>query len=87
MGTGNGLMFDVQSGASGNIEALDNVEVLSAGVTANFSLAVEAFKSTKVWMAALSLMIAAALVSGMDHRRKTKGDFAALSAGEPVVEG
>lgn len=87
MGPGNGLMFDIHEGSNGNVGGLDQVEVLSAEVTARFSLAVEAFKSTKLWMAILSLMITAALVSGMDHRRRVKGEFAALSAGQPLVEG
>lgn len=85
MGEGKGLMYDIHEGMNGDLSGLDDVEVLSASVTADFSLAVEAFKSTKVWLAALSLMIAAALVSGMDHRRRVRGEFAALSAGQPVV--
>jgi hypothetical protein len=87
MGEGKGLMYDIHEGMNGDLSGLDDVEVLSAAVTADFSLAVEAFKSTKVWLAALSLMIAAALVSGMDHRRRVRGEFATLSAGQPVVEG
>jgi len=87
MGEGKGLMYDIHEGMNGDLSGLDDVEVLSAAVTADFSLAVEAFKSTKVWLAALSLMIAAALVSGMDHRRRVRGEFATLSANQPVVEG
>jgi hypothetical protein len=87
MGDGKGLMYDIHEGMNGDLSGLDDVEVLSAAVTADFSLAVEAFKSTTVWLAALSLMIAAALVSGMDHRRRIRGEFATLSAGQPVVEG
>lgn len=86
MGPGQGLMTDYHE-VNGEVVQLEDVEVLSAEVTADFSLAVEAFKSTKVWLATLSLMIAAALVSGMDHRRLAKGEFATLSSGESLMEG
>ena len=41
------------------------VEVLGAELTADFSLAVEAFEGAKVWIAVLTLLIGAAIVSGM----------------------
>lgn len=69
---GMGLMADYHQEMNGDMSMLDDVEVLSAEVTADFSLAVEAIESAKVWLAALSLMIAAALVSGMDSRRKRR---------------
>ena len=45
------------------------VEVLGAELSADFSLAVEAFEAAKVWIASLALVIGAAVVSGMDWRR------------------
>jgi len=45
------------------------VEVLGADLSADFSLAVEAFEAAKVWIATLALVIGAAVVSGMDWRR------------------
>ena len=86
MGQGQGVMVDYHK-VSGDVNGSGNVEVLSAEVTANFSLAVEAFKTTKIWLAALSLMIAAALVSGVDRRRRVNGDLTTPSAGQPIVEG
>lgn len=75
-----GLITDYDSDMNGDMTMLDGVEVLSAEVTANFSLAAEAFESAKVWMGVLGLMIAAALIGGMDSRRKRKLGDAPLSA-------
>lgn len=66
--TGNGLMADYQTGMMGDMD-MDEVEVLGAELTANFSMAVEVFEAAKVWIAILALMITAAIVSGMDSRR------------------
>ncbi|MGD2101183.1 MAG: hypothetical protein PVG83_03035 [Acidimicrobiia bacterium] len=77
--TGTGIAVDYHEGMNGDMAGLDQVEVLSAEVTTDFSLAVESIKAARIWVAALGLMIAGALVSGMDHRRKTKG-LAVLSS-------
>lgn len=47
----------------------DDVEVLGVEVEADFSLAVEAFEEARLWFAILSLIIAAAVVGGMDRKR------------------
>lgn len=77
---GTGLAVDYHEGMNGDMSALEGIEVLSAEVTTDFSLAVESIKAARIWIAALGLMIAGALVSGMDHRRKTKG-LPVLSSG------
>lgn len=51
----------------------DEVEVLGVEVEADFSLAVETFDEARLWFAILSLIIAAAVVGGMD-RKWSKGD-------------
>jgi hypothetical protein len=65
---GMGLMADYSSGMMGDMD-MGEVEVLGAELTADFSLAVEAFQAVKIWIAALALLIGAALVSGLDSRR------------------
>lgn len=49
--------------------SMEQVEVLGAELDADFSLAVEVFDAVKVWGAALAMLIAAALVAGVDRRR------------------
>lgn len=66
--TPGGLMADYEEGMMGDM-AMDDVEVLGAEITADFSMAVEAFEAAKVWIAVLVLFITAAIVSGMDWRR------------------
>lgn len=63
-----GLLADYRPGMADDM-AMEQVEVLGAELSADFSLAVEAFEAAKVWIAILALVIAAALVSGMDSRR------------------
>jgi hypothetical protein len=63
-----GLMADYSTGMMGGMD-MGEVEVLGAELTADFSLAVEAFQAAKIWIAALALLIGAALVSGLDSRR------------------
>ncbi len=65
---GQGLMADYGDEMMGEM-SMEDVEVLGAEVTADFSMAVEVFESAKVWVALLALMITAAIVSGMDTRR------------------
>ncbi len=74
--TGVGLISDYHAGMNGDMFPAD-VEVLSAEVTANFSLAVERIGTAKIWVAALALMIAAAVVSGMDSRRTRRATSSA----------
>ena len=52
-------------------------EVLSVGLEANYSMAVEVFSATWIWMVALLLIIAVAIVTGLDRRRPDKGSAAA----------
>lgn len=66
-----GLIADYGTGMMGDMQ-MEQVEVLGAVITADFSLAHEAFEEVKVWMAVLALFIAAAIVSGMDWRRSRK---------------
>ncbi len=66
---GTGLLADYSEGMMGDMA---KVEVLGAELTADFSLAVEAFEGAKVWIAVLTLLIGAVIVSGMDTRRAEK---------------
>jgi hypothetical protein len=66
---GTGLLANYSEGMMGDMAG---VEVLGAELTADFSLAVEAFEGAKVWIAVLTLLIGAAIVSGMDTRRAEK---------------
>lgn len=68
-----GLMADYRPGVIAGTNT-DEVEVLGVEVEADFSLAVEAFEEARLWLAILSLIIAAALVGGMD-RRRSKADL------------
>ena len=52
-------------------------EVLSVGLEANYSMAVEVFSATWIWMVALLLIIAVAIVAGLERRRPDKGSAAA----------
>jgi len=63
-----GVMADFRTGSMGDM-ATEQIEVLGANLEADFSLAVETFGRAKIWMAILSLLVAAAAVSGMDWRR------------------
>jgi len=63
-----GLIANFEAGLMGDMEMAE-VEVLGAELSADFSLAVEAFEAAKVWIATLALVIGAAVVSGMDWRR------------------
>jgi hypothetical protein len=67
-----GLLADYRAGMMGDMGS-GEIEVLGVSLEADFSMAVEAFQATRLWIAALALVIAAALVSGMDIRRSRKG--------------
>jgi cell division septation protein DedD len=67
-----GVLADYRAGIMGDM-GTGEIEVLGVSLEADFSMAVEAFQATRLWIAALALVIAAALVSGMDIRRSRKG--------------
>lgn len=69
--TPGGLIADYETGMMGDMQ-MEEVEVLGAEITADFSLAHEAFEEVKVWIAVLALFVTAAIVSGMDWRRSRK---------------
>src|SRR5690606_31563313 len=62
-----GLLADYRS-AMGELGS-DGIEVLGVSLETDFSLVAEAFEATRLWIAGLALLIAVALVSGMDIRR------------------
>jgi hypothetical protein len=71
--------FGVQAGYSPDwFGAMDmgTSDVLSVGLEANYSTAVEVFSTTWIWMVALLLIIAVAIVTGLDRRRPDKGSAA-----------
>jgi hypothetical protein len=68
---GVGLIADFETGMMGDV-GMGRVEVLGAELEADFSLAVEAFEKTRVWIGVLALVMATAVVSGMDRRRSRR---------------
>ena len=57
---------------------MGQAEVLGvAEFNANYSMAVEVFSATWIWMVALLLIIATAIVSGLDRRRPDRSSIAA----------
>lgn len=66
-----GLLADYESGMMGDMDT-EEIEVLGASLEADFSMAVEAFQTAKIWIAVLALLIGAAVVSGMDVRRSKR---------------
>jgi hypothetical protein len=64
-------MADYRPGSMSGID-MGEVEVLGANLEADFSLAVEAFETARIWIAILSLFMAAAVVGGMDWRRSKR---------------
>ena len=85
-----GLLADYRAGMMGDM-GTGEIEVLGVSLDADFSMAVEAFQATRLWIAALALVIAAALVSGMDIRRSRKGVAGLMvpdaDRGESEIEG
>jgi len=69
---GVGLLADYRPGMMGDLD-LDGVEVLGAEISADFTIAVEVFEATKLWIAVLALLITTVLVSGLDRRRSKLG--------------
>ena len=68
---GVGLMADYTGGMMGD---MDDVEVLGVELSADFSMAVEVFETARIWLAVLALMVAAAIIAGVDRRRKVARD-------------
>jgi hypothetical protein len=48
---------------------MGQTEVLGVEFDADYSMAVEVFSATWIWMVTLLLIIATAIVSGLDRRR------------------
>jgi hypothetical protein len=65
---GVGLLVDYEEGMMGDM-GVDEVEVLGVELTADYSMAVEAFEATHLWLAGLVLIITAAIVGGLDRGR------------------
>ncbi len=73
--TANGVQANYSQELFGAME-MGASEVLSVGLEANYSMAVEVFSATWIWMVALLLIIATAIVTGLDRRRPAKGQSA-----------
>ncbi|HUF14921.1 MAG TPA: hypothetical protein VMQ46_03435 [Acidimicrobiia bacterium] len=69
---GVGLLADYRPGMMGALD-FEGVEVLGAEINADFTIAVEVFEATKLWIAVLALLITTVLVSGLDRRRSKLG--------------
>lgn len=63
-----GLQVDYSQGAFGEL-SMAEPEVLGVDFEADYTMAVELIESSWVWMLGLALLIATAIVSGMDRRR------------------
>lgn len=66
--TAGGVIADYKQGMMGDMD-MTGVEVLGVDVTADFSMAVELFETARVWIAGLALVIAAAIIGGIDRKR------------------
>ena len=66
--TAGGVIADYQQGMMGDMDMTD-VEVLGVEVTADFSMAVELFETARIWIAGLTLVVAAAVIGGLDRKR------------------
>lgn len=63
-----GVVADHPSGLMGEPGA-EGAEVLAAELDADFSLAVEVFEKARIWISILALMVAAAVIHGVDRHR------------------
>jgi hypothetical protein len=61
-----GVLAGSQPDLTGDMD-MTEVAILGVDLSAGFSLAVEVFKAIRLWIAILALLIAAAIVSGMDR--------------------
>lgn len=80
-----GLLADYRPGTMGGMGAED-IEVLGVSLSADFSLAAEAFEATRLWIAGLALLIAIVLVSGMDMRRARRTESILIALSEPIPD-
>jgi hypothetical protein len=74
--TANGVQANYSQELFGAMDMGDS-EVLSVAFEANYSMAVEVFSATWIWMVALVLIIATAIVTGLDRRRPARAQSAA----------
>lgn len=70
---GVGLLADYRGGLMGGID-YGEIEVLGAEIDADFSMVVEVFEAAQLWVAALGLVLAAALIGVLDRRRSLDRD-------------
>lgn len=80
-----GLLADYRAATMGGMGAED-VEVLGVSLSADFSLAAEAFEATRLWIAGLALLIAIVLVNGMDIRRARRIEPVVAGLSRPVPD-
>jgi hypothetical protein len=66
--TAAGLQFDHGSGMNGDM-SMDKPEVLGVSLTVDYKMAVEFIEQSWMWMVGLLLIIATAIVTGLDRRR------------------
>ena len=66
--TARGLQFDHGTGMVGDL-SMDKPEVLGVGLDVDYQMAVEFIEASWVWMIGLLLIIATAIVTGLDRRR------------------
>ena len=66
--TGGAVIADYQQGMMGDMD-MTGFEVLGVDVNADFSMAVELFEAARVWIAGLTLVIAGAIIGGIDRKR------------------
>ena len=66
-----GVVADHPSGLMGQLGD-EGTEVLAAEVGADFSLAVKIFEKARIWISILALVVAAAVIHGVDRRRSPK---------------
>jgi hypothetical protein len=63
-----GLVADHPPGLMGELEG-EGAEVLAVELDADFSLAVEVFEKARIWISILALVVAAAVIHGVDRHR------------------
>lgn len=63
-----GLQFDHEEGLMGEMD-MEKPAVLGIAIDADYSMAVELIESSWIWLVALLLVIATAIVTGIDRRR------------------
>lgn len=61
-------MADYRGGMMGDVD-MGDAEVLGVELSADFSMAVEVFETARIWLAVLALMVAAAIIAGVDKHR------------------